>query len=297
MEGLHNCMACPRGCGADRTRGQRGYCGADSTVWVARAALHHWEEPPISGTRGSGAVFFAHCALGCVFCQNRQISRRADVGKPVTAERLAEIFLELEAQGAHNINLVTGSHYAPQLVPPLRLAREQGLAVPVVWNSSGYETADTLRLLDGLVNIYLPDYKYHSSYYAARYSHADDYPETAQEAITEMVRQAGAPRYDADGILQTGVIVRHLMLPGLGGDTSQVLRSIAERWGGCVLVSLLRQYTPVGTSDFPELNRRISDEEYQEAVEQMQQLGLSGFIQDSESISESFIPSFSGEGV
>ena len=297
MEGLHNCMACPRGCGADRTRGQRGYCGADSTVWVARAALHHWEEPPISGTRGSGAVFFAHCALGCVFCQNRQISRRADVGKPVTAERLAGIFLELEAQGAHNINLVTGSHYAPQLVPPLRLAREQGLAVPVVWNSSGYETADTLRLLDGLVNIYLPDYKYHSSYYAARYSHADDYPETAQEAITEMVRQAGAPRYDADGILQTGVIVRHLMLPGLGGDTSQVLRSIAERWGGCVLVSLLRQYTPVGTSDFPELDRRISDEEYQEAVEQMQQLGLSGFIQDSESISESFIPSFSGEGV
>ena len=297
MEGLHNCMACPRGCGADRTRGQRGYCGADSTVWVARAALHHWEEPPISGTRGSGAVFFSHCALGCVFCQNRQISRRADVGKPVTAERLAEIFLELEAQGAHNINLVTGSHYAPQLVPPLRLAREQGLAVPVVWNSSGYETADTLRLLDGLVNIYLPDYKYHSSYYAARYSHADDYPETAQEAITEMVRQAGAPRYDADGILQTGVIVRHLMLPGLGGDTSQVLRSIAERWGGCVLVSLLRQYTPVGTSDFPELDRRISDEEYQEAVEQMQQLGLSGFIQDSESISESFIPSFSGEGV
>ncbi|RKJ82279.1 radical SAM protein [Butyricicoccus sp. 1XD8-22] len=297
MEGLHNCMACPRGCGADRTRGQRGYCGADCTVWVARAALHHWEEPPISGTRGSGAVFFAHCALGCVFCQNRQISRRADVGKPVTAERLAEIFLELEAQGAHNINLVTGSHYAPQLVPPLRLAREQGLAVPVVWNSSGYETADTLRLLDGLVNIYLPDYKYHSSYYAARYSRAADYPETAQEAITEMVRQAGAPRYDADGILQTGVIVRHLMLPGLGGDTSQVLRSIAERWGGCVLVSLLRQYTPVGTSGFPELNRRISDEEYQEAVEQMQQLGLSGFIQDSESISESFIPSFSGEGV
>lgn len=297
MEGLHNCMACPRGCGADRTRGQRGYCGADSTVWVARAALHHWEEPPISGTRGSGAVFFAHCALGCVFCQNRQISRRADVGKPVTAERLAGIFLELEAQGAHNINLVTGSHYTPQLVPPLRLAREQGLTVPVVWNSSGYETADTLRLLDGLVNIYLPDYKYHSSYYAARYSHAADYPETAQEAITEMVRQAGAPRYVADGLLQKGVIVRHLMLPGLGGDTSQVLRSIAERWGGCVLVSLLRQYTPVGTSGFPELNRRISDEEYQEAVEQMQQLGLSGFIQDSESISESFIPSFSGEGV
>ena len=297
MEGLHNCMACPRGCGADRTRGQRGYCGADSTVWVARAALHHWEEPPISGTRGSGAVFFAHCALGCVFCQNRQISRRADVGKPVTAERLAGIFLELEAQGAHNINLVTGSHYTPQLVPPLRLAREQGLTVPVVWNSSGYETADTLRLLDGLVNIYLPDYKYHSSYYAARYSHATDYPETAQEAITEMVRQAGAPRYDADGLLQKGVIVRHLMLPGLGGDTSQVLRSIAERWGGCVLVSLLRQYTPVGTSGFPELGRRISDEEYQEAVEQMQQLGLSGFIQDSESISESFIPSFSGEGV
>lgn len=297
MERLKHCMLCPRGCGVDRTHGQRGLCGADDRVWVARAALHAWEEPPISGSRGSGTVFFPHCALGCVFCQNRQISRREDAGKPVNIPRLAEIFLSLEAQGAHNVNLVTGTHYAPQIAEALRAARDGGLSVPVVWNSGGYETVETLRGLEGLVDVYLPDCKYHSSYYAERYSHAADYPETALDAIAEMVRQTGAPVYDANGLLQKGVVIRHLMLPGLAGDTAQVLRSIAERWGDRVLVSLLRQYTPFEMSAFPELDRRISDEEYRDAVEQMQQLGLSGFVQDRESIGESFIPAFSGEGV
>lgn len=297
MERLKNCMLCPRRCGADRTRGQRGFCGADDTVRVARAALHQWEEPPVSGTRGSGAVFFTHCTLGCVFCQNRRISRRMEAGKPVSVQRLAEIFVELEGQGAHNINLVTGTHYTPQIGAALRLARGMGLTVPAVWNSGGYETIETLRSLDGLIGIYLPDYKYYSSYYAARYSHAADYPETALDAIGEMVRQTGAPVYGADGLLQKGVIIRHLMLPGLGGDTAQVLRAVAERWGDRVLVSLLRQYTPFDMASFPELDRRITDEEYRSAVEQMQQLGLSGFVQDRESIGESFIPAFSGEGV
>lgn len=297
MERLKACQLCPRGCGADRTHGADGFCGADDQVRIARAALHAWEEPPISGARGSGAVFFSHCTLGCVFCQNRQISRRTESGKPVTIRRLAEIFAELEAQGAHNINLVTGSHYAPQIEAAIRLARRGGLSVPIVWNSGGYETVETLRRLDGLIDIYLPDFKYYSSYYASRYSHAADYPETALDAIAEMVRQTGSPVYGADGMLQKGVIIRHLMLPGLGGDTAQVLRAIAERWGDRVLVSLLRQYTPFDMSAFPELNRRITDEEYCGGVEQLQQLGLSGFIQDKESIGESFIPSFSGEGV
>lgn len=297
MERLNNCRICPRACGADRTAGIRGRCGADATIWVARAALHQWEEPPVSGERGSGAVFFTHCALGCVFCQNRQISRREDIGKPVTITRLAEIFLELECQRAHNINLVTGSHYAPQIEAALRLARAQGLSLPVLWNSSGYETVSTLQRLDGLIDIYLPDYKYYSSYYAGRYSHAADYPETARDAIAEMVRQVGAPVYGRDGMLKKGVIIRHLMLPGLGGDTAQVLRSIAEHWGDRVLVSLMRQYTPFGMKAYPEIDRKITDGEYAEAVEWMQSLGLTGFIQERESIRESFIPAFTGEGV
>lgn len=299
MKRLKQCRICPGNCGVDRTAGVRGRCGADSTVWIARAALHLWEEPPISGRRGSGAVFFTHCALGCVFCQNRRISRREDVGKPVSVGRLVEIFHELAEQGAHNINLVTGSHYAPQIEAALRLARSEGLALPVVWNSSGYETVETLKRLEGLIDIYLPDYKYYSSYYAERYSNAADYPETARDAIAEMVRQAGVPVYSpgTDGMLQKGVIIRHLMLPGLGGDTRQVLRSIAEHWGDRVLVSLLRQYTPFGMEAYPELNRKLTDEEYFEAVEQMQALGLAGFVQEWEAISESFIPAFTGEGV
>lgn len=297
MERLKNCKLCPRACGVDRTAGLRGRCGADGTVWAARAALHLWEEPPLSGTRGSGAVFFTHCALGCVFCQNRQISRQADVGKAVDIQRLSEIFLELEAQGAHNLNLVTGTHYAPQIEAALRFARAAGLHLPVVWNSSGYETVETLRRLEGLINVYLPDYKYYSSYYAGRYSHAADYPETVRDAIDEMVRQTGAPVFDAAGLMRRGVIVRHLMLPGLGGDTAQVLRSIAERWGERVLVSLMRQYTPFEMGGYPELDNKITDAEYSQAVEWMQSLGLSGFVQERESISESFIPSFMGEGV
>ena len=293
-----HCTLCPRACGVDRTAGARGFCGADDTMYVARAALHPWEEPPISGTRGSGTVFFAHCTLGCVFCQNRSISRRgADSGKAVTPERLAEICMELQAQGAHNINLVTASHYAPSVARALRLARAEGLCIPVVYNTGGFETVETLRLLDGLVDVYLPDFKYYSSYYAGLYSAAPDYPDFAREAIGEMVRQTGAPVFDADSLLVRGTVIRHLMLPGLAGDTAQVLRCIAEQWGDRVLVSLMRQYTPFEMDAHPELDRRITDAEYAEAVEQFSALGLSGFLQDGESISESFIPAFDGEGV
>lgn len=297
MQAYQHCTLCPRACGVDRTAGQRGYCGADDRVRVARAALHPWEEPPISGTRGSGTVFFVHCTLGCVFCQNRAISRREDAGKPVSTARLADIFLELQEQGAHNINLVTPLHYAPSVAQALMRARTHGLCVPVVCNTGGFETVETVRQMDGLIDIYLPDFKYYSSYYAGRYSAAPDYPELARAAIDEMVRQTGAPVMDADGLMQRGTVIRHLMLPGLAGDTAQVLRCIAQTWGDRVLVSLMRQYTPVAMQDAPELNRTITDAEYAEAVEQFTALGLSGFLQDGAAISESFIPSFRGEGV
>lgn len=293
---LKNCKLCPRACGADRTR-TRGLCGANDRIEAARASLHLWEEPPISGKHGSGTVFFSHCSLGCVFCQNRQISRRDGFGKPLSSEELAQTFLSLEKQGAHNINLVTGAHYVPQIIQALSLARSSGLHLPVVYNSSGYECLETLRLLEGYVDIYLPDYKYYSSYYASRYSHTEDYREIAVAAITEMIRQTGAPQFDDNGLLTRGTIIRHLMLPGLASDTAQVLRDIATRFGDIALVSLMRQYTPFDMQDWPELNRTITDNEYIEACELFHSLGLGGFFQHSESISKSFIPTFDGFGL
>ena len=293
---LKKCKLCPRECGADRTR-TRGLCGANDQIEAARASLHLWEEPPISGTNGSGTVFFSHCSLGCVFCQNRQISRRDGVGKALSIEDLAQTFLSLEKQGAHNINLVTGAHYVPQIIQALSLARRSGLQIPIVYNSSGYERVETLRMLEGYIDLYLPDYKYYSSYYAARYSHAEDYRDIAVAAITEMVRQTGIPQFDGSGLMTRGTIIRHLMLPGLGSDTAQVLRDIASRFGDTVLVSLMRQYTPFDMQDWPELNRTITEEEYADACEQFRSLGLGGFFQQSDSISESFIPAFDGSGL
>ncbi len=297
---LKHCMLCPRGCGADRTAGQRGFCGADDTLRIGLAGLHRWEEPCLSGTRGAGTVFFCHCPLGCVYCQNRAISGRdaAGCGTVTDVSGLADTFLALQAQGAHNIDLVTPTHYAAHLMRAIPLARRRGLTIPIVYNCGGYECVQTLRQLDGLVDIYLPDFKYYSSYYAARYSQAPDYYECACAAIDEMVRQTGAPAWGADGMLQRGTIVRHLMLPGLGGDTAQLVRTAAARWGGRILFSLMRQYTPCAVPDgFPELARRVSDAEYADACAQMAALGLSGWTQDAESIGESFVPRFDGSGV
>ena len=293
---LQHCTLCPRACGADRTK-TRGLCGANDRVEAARASLHRWEEPPISGENGSGTVFFSHCSLGCVFCQNRQISRRDGYGKVLSPADLSQTFLSLQAQGAHNINLVTGAHYVPQTIEALALAKRDGLAIPIVYNSSGYENVSTLQMLDGYIDIYLPDYKYYSSYYAARYSHAADYRETAVDAITEMVRQTGVPQFDADGLLTRGTVIRHLMLPGLAGDTAQVLCDIAARFGGRVLVSLMRQYTPFDMQDWPELDHTITEEEYADACALFEELGLGGFFQQGESVSESFIPAFDGTGL
>ena len=293
----NKCMLCPRECKVNRVNGQIGFCGASDRMEVGRASLHHWEEPSISGTNGSGTVFFAHCTLGCVYCQNRDISRQKSSAVFVDENRVAEIFLELQQKNAHNINLITATHYAPSICKAIDIAKVNGLYIPVLLNCGGYEKVETIKSFNKKIDIYLPDFKYYSTYYGEKYSKAPDYMETAEQAIYEMVKQTGKPVFDDNNILQKGTVIRHLMLPNMSQDTKQVLRKIAENWGDNVLVSLMRQYTPFDMQYFPELNRKITDDEYKEAIEYFQMLGLSGYIQESEAATESFIPAFNGEGV
>nr|WP_300168801.1 4Fe-4S cluster-binding domain-containing protein [uncultured Flavonifractor sp.] len=288
------CNLCPRQCGALRTQTQgNGRCRMPEAPVVARAALHLWEEPPISGTSGSGTVFFSGCSLGCVFCQNEQISHR-DFGKPVTVDRLREIFGALIAQGAHNINLVNPTHYAHVVAQAL----EQPLPVPVVWNSGGYDRVETLRALEGKVDIYLPDYKYRTADYAARYADAADYPQAAEAAIVEMVRQTGLYCYE-NGLLKRGVIIRHLLLPGKLAEAKRVMDWVAETFQpGQVLFSLMSQYIPWGrAAEFPELNRRLRPSEIRAAEGYMADLGLEGFTQGAEAARADYIPPFDLTGV
>ncbi|MBC8535778.1 radical SAM protein [Feifania hominis] len=293
-----NCTLCPRLCGADRAHGQTGVCGETSELRAARAALHHWEEPCLSGERGSGTVFFTGCPLGCVFCQNAAISHN-HAGKPVTTQRLADIFLELQHKGAHNINLVTPTHFVPTIIESVALARSRGLCLPIVYNSSGYERVETLRLLEGTVDIYLPDFKYCDDALARRYSAAPGYFAIAGAAIAEMVRQTGSPVFEPDGMMRRGVIVRHLMLPGQLADTRRIIAAIQDRFGGRVYLSLMNQYTPMaGLEQYPELQRRVDPGDYESAIEYALSLGVTqGFIQEDDTASESFIPLFDGEGL
>lgn len=292
---------CPRNCAVNRKEGVRGVCGQTEVLKVARAALHYWEEPCISGESGSGAVFFSGCALHCVFCQNKKIAM-GDIGKEISKERLTEIFLELQEKGANNINLVTPGHYVPQIVTSLKAAREQGLRVPIVYNTSSYEHVDTLRMLDGLVDIYLPDFKYMSGKLSGRYSHASDYSEVAKAAIAEMVRQTGPAVFendDEDGLMKRGTIVRHLLLPGCGQDSKEVIRYLYETYGDTIYISIMNQFTPLGGLEgYPELDRKVTDEEYDEVVDYAIDLGVTcGFIQEGDTAEESFIPDFDCEGV
>ena len=293
------CRLCPRDCGAKRSEGHRGRCGVTDTLRVARAALHYWEEPCISGENGSGAVFFSGCNLGCVFCQNRDISD-GRAGKDISPERLLEIFFSLKKQGAANINLVTPSHYLPALAPVLQEARASGLDLPIVYNTGGYEYPEALRLLDGLVDIYLPDFKYMDPALAARYSQAPDYPDRAKEALAEMVRQTGEAVFDEAGMMKRGVIVRHLALPGQLSDSMSVLAYLHETYGEQIFLSIMNQYTPmpgIGKM-FPELGRKLSEEEYDTLVDYAVLLGVeNGFIQEGDTAEESFIPPFDLEGV
>ncbi|MBO5165661.1 MAG: radical SAM protein [Lachnospiraceae bacterium] len=293
------CRLCPRECNADRAKGEIGYCGESNDLRVARAALHMWEEPCISGETGSGTVFFTGCPLKCIFCQNNTIAN-GSVGKSISSERLAEIFLELQKKGACNINLVTATHFIPQIIPALKLAKTDGLSIPVVYNCGGYEKVETLRLLDGLVDIYLPDLKYYSPKLSTRYSNAPDYFEKASAAISEMVRQTGTPIFDeATGLMKRGVIVRHLLLPKRLADSKKIMSYLYNTYKNDIYVSIMSQYTPMGTfPDMPELNRRVSHKEYNALVDYCLELGIeNGFIQEGEVASESFIPPFDLEGV
>ena len=292
------CRLCPRECGAKRKK-TAGRCGVRSCFKVARAALHFWEEPCISGEEGSGTVFFSGCSLGCVYCQNRDISG-GERGREITLERLYEIFFELKESGANNINLVTAGHFLPWLVPVLERARRDGLGIPVVYNSGGYETVQALRRLEGLVDVYLPDFKYISPETAARYSKAPDYPDVAMAALAEMMRQAGEAVFDERGIMQRGVILRHLVLPGHTGEAKKIIRYAYETYGDRIYLSIMNQYTPMPgiEEEYPELGRKLGREEYDEVVDYAIDLGVeNGFIQEGETAEESFIPPFDESGV
>ncbi len=324
------CNLCPRFCKAERGTGQRGYCGMTEEVTVARVAPHYWEEPCISGQKGSGTVFFSGCNLRCVYCQNHKIAA-GRTGQRMTTEELVAAFLSLQEQGCHNINLVTPSHFVPQIREALLRSR---LDIPVVYNTSSYECVHTLRQMEGLVDIYLADLKYLDSTLAGKYSHAADYPETAKAAIAEMVRQVGgieyvcstddddwqqevdcgvapeaggngaefqkeryirnATEYPDGALMKRGVIVRHLLLPGQVEEAKRVLRYLYETYGDTIAISILNQYTPLPHVEaYPELNRKVTDDEYEEVVDYALELGIGhGFLQEGQAASESFIPEF-----
>lgn len=295
---LQDCILCPRECHVDRSNGEQGYCRATEDVVVARAALHFWEEPCISGDEGSGTVFFSGCALGCIYCQNHNIASNK-IGKKISIERLGEIFLELQDKSANNINLVTPSHYIIQIIEALDVARKKGLQIPVVYNSSGYEKVESLALLESYIDVYLPDFKYYDSSPAAKYSNCPDYFAFASKAIKEMVRQVGDPVFNQKGILEKGVIVRHLCLPGHLKDSKKIIKYLYETFGDTIYISIMNQYTPLeNVQDYPEINRTITEDEYNELIDYAIELGVeNGFIQEGDTASESFIPQFDEEGV
>lgn len=298
VESIKNCILCPRECRINREDGKWGYCGMDSKIYAARAALHMWEEPCISGEKGSGAVFFSGCGLRCIFCQNREIAIGKS-GKEISVEKLGEIFLNLEKQGAANINLVTGAHYVPQIIEALEIAKGKGLSVPIVYNSSGYEKVETLKLLEGYVNVYLPDFKYMEVSLAEDFSNAPDYLERAKAAIEEMVRQTGNCVFNEDGYIEKGTIVRHLILPGHTVNSKKVLEYLHSTYGNEIFISIMNQYTPVyEQKKYTELNRKVTEREYKKVLDYALEIGLeNGFWQTGDTAKESFIPDFDYEGL
>lgn len=298
MNKYENCLLCPRKCGINRRTGQTGICGVSSEIKVARAALHYWEEPCISGKRGSGAVFFSGCSLHCVFCQNREISD-GKAGKVISKERLSDIFMELADKGANNINLVTPGQYIPDIVWAVNDAKSRGMKLPIIYNTSGYENVTELKLLEGIVDVYLPDFKYMDSTLSARYSRAKDYPSVAKQALSEMVRQQPDVVIDnATGLIQKGVIVRQLLLPGHVNDAKAVLKYLYDTYHDHVYISMMSQFTPIALKDYPEINRTVTRREYERLVDYALKIGITNaFIQEGDVAKDSFIPAFDCEGV
>ncbi len=292
------CTLCPRNCRIDRTKGQVGFCGMSDTLRVARASLHMWEEPCLSSKNGSGTVFFSGCNMRCIFCQNYEISTNR-YGKEITVTRLKEIFLELQEKGAHNINLVTPTPFLPSIVEALKIAKQEGLVIPIVYNSSGYEKVSVLKQLEGLIDIYLPDMKYVSETLSSTYSKARDYHDVAILAIQEMVRQVGPCVFDEDGVMKKGVIVRHLLLPNQLEDSKRVLFELYHLFHHDIWISIMNQYTPLPqVNDIPSLNRVVTEEEYNQLIDYAFTLGIRhAFVQEGGTASESFIPLFDFEGV
>lgn len=298
MNKYENCLLCPRKCGINRSTGQTGICGVSSEIKVARAALHYWEEPCISGKRGSGAVFFSGCSLHCVFCQNREISDGKE-GKVISKERLSDIFIELAGKGANNINLVTPGQYIPDIVWAVNDAKSRGMKLPIIYNTSGYENVTELKLLEGIVDVYLPDFKYMDSTLSAMYSRAKDYPSVAKQALSEMVRQQPEVVIDdATGLIQKGVIVRQLLLPGHVNDAKAVLKYLYDTYRDHVYISMMSQFTPIALKDYPEINRTVTKREYERLVNYTLEIGITNaFIQEGDVAKDSFIPAFDCEGV
>ena len=298
MNKYENCLLCPRKCGINRSTGQTGVCGVSSEIKVARAALHYWEEPCISGKRGSGAVFFSGCSLHCVFCQNREISD-GKAGKLISKERLSDIFMELADKGANNINLVTPGQYIPDIVWAVNDAKSRGMKLPIIYNTSGYENVTDLKLLEGIVDVYLPDFKYMDSTLSARYSRAKDYPSVAKQALSEMVRQQpDVVIDDSTGLIQKGVIVRQLLLPGHVNDAKAVLKYLYDTYHNHVYISMMSQFTPIALKDYPEINRTVTRREYERLVDYALEIGITNaFIQEGDVAKDSFIPAFDCEGV
>lgn len=298
MNKYKNCLLCPRKCGINRSTGQTGVCGVSSEIKVARAALHYWEEPCISGKRGSGAVFFSGCSLHCVFCQNREISDGKE-GKVISKERLSDIFMELADKGANNINLVTPGQYIPDIVWAVNDAKSRGMKLPIIYNTSGYENVTELKLLEGIVDVYLPDFKYMDSTLSARYSRAKDYPSVAKQALSEMVRQQpDVVIDDSTGLIQKGVIVRQLLLPGHVNDAKAVLKYLYDTYHDHVYISMMSQFTPIALKDYPEINRTVTRREYERLVDYALEIGITNaFIQEGDVAKDSFIPAFDCEGV
>ncbi len=297
MTDENKCYICPIRCGKNRETVE-GYCGGGKNAKVALVSIHNWEEPSISGTKGSGTVFFSGCNLRCVFCQNYNISHE-NFGLEISDKRLSEIFLEQQEKGVHNINLVSGVHYAKNIVSALKTAKEKGLKIPVVYNSNGYESVDTLRLFDGLIDIYIPDIKYFDDDLAMKYSSAPNYFNVAIEAVKEMYRQVGKNKFDENGIMQKGVIIRQLVLPSHKEDSKKVLDAIKNNFGNNVYVSIMSQYTPMyRANEFKEINRRLTTFEYEKVVDYFLEIGLeNGYVQKRTSATSDYTPTFDLRGV
>ena len=290
---INNCRLCPRNCGVNRDIGELGYCGCGKDMVIARYSLHMWEEPCISGVKGSGTIFFSHCNLRCLFCQNYDIST-LNKGKVVSIEEFSDICIELQKNGANNINLVTGTMYVPMIVKGIKLAKKKGLIIPVIYNNSGYDSVDTIKMLDGVVDVYLPDLKYYDDELADKYSKCRDYFKYASKAVEEMYKQVGKPVFDNNGMIRRGVIVRHLILPGNINDSKKIIKYLYYKYHDNIIISIMNQYTPIRLLEYEELNHKIKDKDYDEIINYAYDLGIrNAYIQEGDTQKTSFIPDFS----